>query len=354
MALRRDEDLAAWFRNNWWLVIVLFVGIGVWISTPLMHQTGSDSVDFSGKDGSGKEPAEQSLRTLDDAENPQGAPGSTINMDMPGRGAYARSDGVGEGVSALYQSPGGAAGSPLAGEGEKPASEGGESSLAAALKRVGDSASSSAPGDHSGWGGQSVRTGFAAPRAGLARVASRAGGGSSSASAQVINKAFGLGGNPALVESRAPDLKDAKVGVKLGKAGASQSSVNQTLEALKSVEKSASSSLRGNTERAAGMGQKTFDAAGAQSRTVASGAGGGAGVGLGDGQEVPANLKANDYSQANKKDISPPPIASAKEVKSNNNQQMMMMMMMMMMGGMLGPSASAMAPAMMMGMSMSQ
>ncbi|HAH05618.1 MAG TPA: hypothetical protein DCM05_03685 [Elusimicrobia bacterium] len=351
MAYRRDEDLAAWVKNNWWLVIVLFVGIGVWLNTPLMQQTGADSVDLSGP---GKESSEQSLRTLDDAENPQGAPGSTINMDMPDRGAYARSEDPNGQASSLYQAPGGAAGAPVSSEGEKPAEASGESSLAAALKRVGDSVTSSA-GDHSGWGGQAARTGFSASKGSLSRLSSRSGGGgSSSASYQVINKAFGLGGNPGLVETRAPDLKDAKVGTKIGRGGGAQSNVNQNLEALKSMEKSGASSLLGNTERAAGMGQKTFDAAAGRSRSIASGAGaGGAGVGVGEG-DVPANLKANDYSQVNKKDIQPPPIQAAAEVKSNNNQQMMMMMMMMMMGGMLGPSFSAMAPAMMMGMSMSQ
>ncbi|MBI5244649.1 MAG: hypothetical protein HY922_13355 [Elusimicrobia bacterium] len=343
MAFRRDEDLAAWLKNNWWLIIVLLVGVGFWLNTPLMHQTGSDSVRLPGVE---KEAGEQSLRSLDAAENPQGAPGSSLNVGMPGRGAYARRDSEPQGVSSLFQGPGAAAGASLTGEesASPAAGRGTGDSLAAALKRVSDSASKSS--SRGGWGNQAVHTGFSAPRANFGQLPSRSGGGSSSASAAAVNKPFGLGGNPGLVESRAPDLKDAKVSSRLGQGGG-----NQNLDALKSMEKASASALLGNTERAANIAQKSFDAAGAQSKSLAGMPNTG-GVGMGEGEDVPTNLKAADYSKLDKKEITPPPIASSSAVKpKDNNAQMMMMMMMMMMGGMLGPSFSAMAPAMMMGMS---
>jgi len=219
--------------------------------------------------------------------------------------------------------------------------------LAAALKRVGDSTARSSSGEHGGWGNQAVHTGFSTPpRASFGRLPTRSGGASSSASATLVQKPFGLGGNPGLVESRAPDLKDAKVSVKLGQAGGAAGS--QTLDALKGVEKAAVGALAGNSERAAGIGQKTFDAAGSRANAIAGAPSGGGGVGMQGGDEVPANLKGTDFGAISKKDFQPPPITNAQVVKPNNNSQMMMMMMMMMMGGMLGPSFSAMAPAMMM------
>jgi len=354
MAFRRDEDFAAWLKNNWWLVIVLFVGIIVWINSSRMPETGSDSVAIP---KAGKNAGEQSLRSLDSTENPQGAPGSSLGLEMPSQGSSAGKDSEPQQISSLFQAPGGAAGMPLTGDQTVSGSAvpgTGADTLAAALKRVGDSTSrSSERGAHGGWGDQAVHTGFSTPRARFGQLPSRAGGASSSASS-TIEKPFGLGGNPGLVESRAPDLKDAKVSTRLGRMGVNEGS--QSLQALKGVEKAASSSLAGNTERAAGIGQKTFDAAGSQSKSIAGGPGSAAGVGMQDGMDVPANLKGTDFGAISKKEFTPPPVGASAAVTSanNNNQMMMMMMMMMMMGPVLGPSFSAMAPAMMMGMTMAQ
>ncbi|MFA6029556.1 MAG: hypothetical protein WC969_06870 [Elusimicrobiota bacterium] len=339
--MQRDDGVGSWLRGNWWLLLVLFAGIGLWLFAPMAHQTGSDSVAVPSSEGVSA--AEQSLRTLD-ASNPQGAPGSALSVEMPGQGAYARA-GDGAPISSLYQSPGGAAGA-LIEPGAAAAAEGG--TLAAALKKVGESRSAAG-----GWGGQPVHTGFSAPRMNLSALPSRSGGGGGSgASMAVSDRPFGLGGNPGLVESRGDGLGRIGIGPqKLGGAGG-----NVSLESLKGVQKASADALRGNSERAASAAARSFDATGARSASLGGAAGGGTGVGLSDNEAVPTNLKDADYANLSKKEIQPPEIKESKAVESNQDQmmQLAMMGMMMMMGGMMGPEMSQMMPMMMMSMQMLQ
>ncbi|MBI2362477.1 MAG: hypothetical protein HYV15_03730, partial [Elusimicrobia bacterium] len=150
------------------LAAVLFIGGWLGLSSP--SGTGSENVTLaSAPEGA----AEQSLRSLDSAANPQGAPGSTLEMPGAHMGAAAASgaSGAAGGQSgSLYEAPGAAAGSPIpagAGEAIEAAARGqragsGGASLADALRGV---AAGAGKVPDNGWGGAPARSGFAKPRA---------------------------------------------------------------------------------------------------------------------------------------------------------------------------------------------
>ncbi|MFA6091636.1 MAG: hypothetical protein WCU88_04035 [Elusimicrobiota bacterium] len=332
----RDDDIGRWLKSNSWILLAFFCGVGLWVMAPLSDRLGEDSVSVPVFGAAGTE--EQSLKSLETAKNPQGAPGTALSE------GDAQNLLGGEAPNTPSSLPDGSQGEPLqasaSGEGS------GSETLAAALNKAGESGKDKEEG-RGGWGHQSVHTGFSAPKAKFSQLPSR-GSASSGASMAAAGAFFGLGGNPGLVESRAPDLSAPKIrGSLIRRAGG-------VVESLQGVEKAAKESLRGDGERAAGSGQRSFDAAGAKGRSLAGGAAGG-GVGLGEGQDVPANLKSNEGLDLQHKDIQPPAVTEAKEYKSKKDkeaelQQVAMMMAMMMMGGILGPEFSQMAPMMMMGM----
>ncbi|MEK7744900.1 MAG: hypothetical protein AAB578_10980 [Elusimicrobiota bacterium] len=331
-----------------WVLVVFILGVAFWLSSPLMRQTGSDSVPVPKAEETA---GEQSLRSLDESGPGPGSPGESLRMEMPASGGYRRKDAEEPG-SSLYQSPSPvqADGAPV-GEGTSASAQGageGMDSLAAKLKRVSESSSASS---RDGWGGQAPRSGFSAPKASFGGFSGSSGGGGSAASLAVTDKPFGLGGAPKLDESgmgafgglsgKTPAFKKAPLVAGLGKS----------LESLKSTERASVQALRGNAERSAGLGSRSFDAALASGRSI--GAEGGAshgGVGLGEGG-VPANLKANPQG-LDKKEIKPPEVKpQPANLGQDKNNMMMMMMMMMVMGGLMGPMGAMMGPMMMMGMS---
>lgn len=346
-----------------WILLVLVLFVGGWLSLSSPTGTGGDNVAIAVREDPS---AEQSLRSLDSPDNPAGAPGGAL--EMPGGQAdvsgAAGQGGVSGAVGSLYQAPGGAAGSPIP-EGAAAAIEAaakgqtsGGISLAEALQGVADSPSK---GPDNGWGGAAARTGFAKPKAAFGQIgASRAGGsGSTNASLVTVDKAFGTGGNVAL--NLGPGLDSAAA--QGGKLAAAAKGAN--LEGLRAARKASQDSLRQGDELAAGKGRQSFDggAAGKGAMGQLQSAGASAGAGMGDDGGVPMNLKANDPSKTDMKKIELPEIGAGKEVQDTSNQQymqqqMMMMMMGMMMMGVMGPAGGQMMgmmmPMMQMGMQMQQ
>lgn len=342
-----------------WILLVLVLFVGGWLSLSSPTGTGGDNVSIAQRD----EPAaEQSLRSLDNSDNPAGAPGGALEMPG-GKAASGSADGAAAGASgSLYQAPGGAAGSPIpegAGEAIEAAAKGqtaGGVSLAEALQGVADSP---AKAPDNGWGGAAARTGFSKPKAAFGVVgASRSGGGgSTSASLVTVEKAFGTGGNVAL--NLGPGLDAAAA--QGGKLAAAAKGAN--LEGLKAARKASLDSLRQGDEMAVSKGRQSFDggAAGKGAMGQLQSAGAAAGAGMSDDGGVPMNLKANDPSKTDMKKIEPPTVGAGKEVQDTSNkqymqQQMMMMMMGMMMMGVMGPAGGQMMgmmmPMMQMGMQM--
>ena len=349
-------------KDYGWILLVAVLFVGGWLSLSSPSSTGGDSVQVAVRDEVAEE---QSLRSLDNPENPSGAPGGA--MEMPGgrssaSGAGGKADEAGS-SSSLYQAPGGAAGSPIP-EGAAAAIEAaakgqtsGGTSLAEALKGVADSPSK-APDN--GWGGATPQTGFSKPKAAFGQIgASRSGGGgSTSASLVTVDKAFGTGGNVGL--NLGPGL-DASG--QAGKLAAAAKGAN--LEGLKAARKAGLDALRQGDEMAVSKGRQSFDggAAGKGALNQLQSAGAASGAGMGDDGGVPMNLKANDPNKLDQKKIEPPEIGEGKEVQDSSNkqfmqQQMMMMMMGMMMMGVMGPAGgqmmSMMMPMMQMGMQMQQ
>lgn len=351
-------------KDYGWILLVLVLFVGGWLSLSSPSSTGGDNIQIAQHEEAS---AEQSLRSLDSAENPAGAPGGA--MEMPGGKASAGAaagaaagGGASGAVGSLYQAPGAAAGSPIpegATEAIEAAAKGqtsGGTSLAEALKGVADSPSKV---PDNGWGGATPQSGFAKPKAAFGQIgASRSGGGSSTSAGLVtVDKAFGTGGNVAL--NLGPGL-DGAAGT-AGKLAAAAKGAN--LEGLKAARKTSQDALKQGDEMAVSNGRKSFDGGaagkGALDQLKAT-PGGGAGMASDDG--VPMNLKANDPSKIDQKKIELPEIKGEEVVDSSNKQQMQQQMMMMMMGmmmmGVMGPAGGQMMgmmmPMMQMGMQMQQ
>ncbi len=173
VAVRPSDDP---YKKYWWLIIVGFAFTGGWLSLPMMENSvGSTRVDTSA-------PAE-SMPTgegsLDASDNPNGAPGSTLDLAMD----IARPKKAdGSTMSSLYQAPDEPAPlveAPAAGA----AAPGG--TLASALKAAASS-------DASGWGGQKAQKGFTQPKLGGSMPG--LGGGGSSGSAPSFSAGGGRAG----------------------------------------------------------------------------------------------------------------------------------------------------------------
>lgn len=346
-------------KDYGWILLVLVLFVGGWLSLSSPSSTGGDNIQIAEREDVS---AEQSLRSLDSAENPAGAPGGT--MEMPGGRSAASSagdKGAAGASGSLYQAPGAAAGSPIpegAAEAIEAAAKGqtaGGTSLAEALKGVADSPSKV---PDNGWGGATPQSGFAKPKAAFGQIgASRSGGGSSTSAGLVtVDKAFGTGGNVAL---NLGSGLDGAAGT-AGKLAAAAKGAN--LEGLKAARKTSQDALKQGDEMAVSNGRKSFDggAAGKGALDQLKATPGGSGVASDDG--VPMNLKANDPSKIDKKKIELPEIKGKEVVDSSNQQQMQQQMMMMMMGmmmmGVMGPAGGQMMgmmmPMMQMGMQMQQ
>lgn len=342
-------------KDYWWLLLVAVLFVGGWLSMSSPASTGADDVRLVARQDNA---AEQSLRSLDGAENPQGAPG--VAVDMPGsakRGSAGADAGAGSGqAGSLYQVPGGASGSPIPeGAGDMIAAaanaqnSGGGTSLADALRGV---AASVTKAPDNGWGGAAARSGLTKPKAEFGQVGSSrmGGGGSTSASLVVVDKAFGTGGNPGLnLNPGAGGLPAAKGRIAAAMQG------GPGLDGLKSARQTSLDALMKGDEMAARKGGQSFDGSAAAKSAMGQLRASGAGAGVSDGDSVPMNLKANDPSKINQKEIEPPPLADTKEQKDPGNdeyikQQMMMMMLGIAMTGILGPAMGGMGAMMFQGL----
>ena len=334
-------------KEYWWLLLVAVLFIGAWLTLSSPTGTGSDNVVLA---GAHEAAAEQSLRSLDSAENPSGAPGSTLGM--PGArtgGSAAASAGASGQSGSLYEAPGAAAGSPIpAGAGEEIEAAargqraGGGTSLADALRGV---ASGAGKAPDNGWGGATPRSGFSKPKADFGQVgASRTGGsGSTSASLVTVDKAFGTGGNPGL--NLGPGLDRAAADAKGRIAAGMQGGAG--IEGLKAARQTSLDALKQGDEMAAGRSRQSFDGGAAGRTAMQQLRASGGGAGGGDDESVPMNLKANDPSKLTNKEFEPPPLTDTKKQEDPDNkqymqQQMMMMMLGIAMTGILGPMAGGM------------
>ncbi len=347
---RRDSGP---FKEYGWLVIVIALFVGIWLTMPMMSGTGSGSVDIAV--GSGRDTYnEQSLSAPDPSDNPQGAPGQALGVGG-GAGGHAGKSGGATSTSSLYQAPGSAAGAPLTAEEAAQVKAGGSvDSLASAMAQV--AKSGKAP-DNS-WGGARARSGFSRPKAKFGKVGATRGGGSGSTSAQyVVKKAFGTGGDPGLNFTGGGSGFSGGPRGRMNRVDGSGAG-NKGLSALKNVKKANLDALKGGDEMASGGGRRTFDASGGHTSAMSALQSAGGAAGLNSDAGVPQNLKGNDFSRLNKREFKPPEL-KAKEVEKSDNQQymqqkMMMMLMQTMLTGVMGPMGGVIAQTMQMGMMMQQ
>jgi hypothetical protein len=262
--IKKDNDP---FKKYWWLILLGFAGIGAWICMPLMDTSvGSGSVRTHG------------LRTenqsLDDRANPNGAPGSSVDLSMGD--AYGKRKADDGSMSSLYQPPpetgtgAAAAGAPLTAS----------ASFADALKEV------SRKTDAAGWGGAAPQKGFTPPKANFSSLSGTGGSsGGSGASSGPSAGAFGT--------------SNAKIGFAqtrgLSGSGASDQGSKPIMSALKGAASQGQSALTTKSNDAARAGA----GAGFDGSRGGSSIGGGPGQGIGGSgygglDAAPANLKVND------------------------------------------------------------
>jgi hypothetical protein len=324
------------FRKHWWVVLIVCAFVGFWIYFPSTSGTGSDAVDLDKTFGQ----TEQSLYSLDPAENPQGAPGRVLAVPVEGAdGAYGRAASRAGQDSSLYQASGGASGEPISAE------------------ALASPSAQAKPAKDDGWGGQEPRTGFSRPQAKFDPAGSLHDGGGVSSSAQLVHqKPFGTGGDPGLDLRTGPGLHAAAQDArrKLQESVAE----SRTVQGLKQAEKASLAAIKGNDELASGMGGSPFDAGGGARSSMEALEAAAAGTGLGEGQGTPMNLKSSDPN-VNQKVLEPPPIKDAGEVKDDSNkeylqQQMLMMIMGVAISGILGPTFSGIGMALVGGMGLNQ
>lgn len=278
---------------------------------------------------------EQSLRSLDPAENPQGSPGSPIGRGF-GTGAApapeaaaARPAAAGRGGRSAPEREAGAA------------APGAELALALSRAAAGGKAVVKTPGSDS-WGGREPRTGLTRPAfARMASLSDAQGGGGASGAFSAVSAPFGRGGDPGFID------RGAGGGRSPGRAGPGGS---RSLEELRQVQKVSAGALAGGSEVAAGYGRKAFE--GSALRQGLAGTQSFDGSGLVEG-ETPVNLKAND-PRINAREFEPPAVGAPKTVepeeRQSMEQQLMMMLLTVAVGGVLGPAFSAVGSALVSGL----
>ena len=330
------------------VMVAAVVLVGAWLSLSSMPSTGGGEIAHG--------PAtEQSLFSLDSANNPNGAPGSLADLaraaseegsaseNVEGSVADPRSTQQGSLWAAPegYVTPGSAAGSPIsediAKDLEAAAKDGPNSAkYAEAMAKVANQ--TKAP--NNSWGNKSARSGFKKPKLNAGKVGlsrSRGGRGSTKASLK-ITKAFGLGGKTGLGPQSGPfSPGKGSSGGAIAKRAVKN---NRSLEGLRGAKKRSLDSLKGGDEMAAGGGRQTFDASGAKGSTAMQQLTGSA-AGINSGAGTPTNLKGTDQGLSSKK-IEVPEGAEAKDdgsaaSKKYMQQQMMMMIAMMAISGIMGP-----------------
>lgn len=331
-----------------WTAAALLAGIGMWLALSRMPK-GSEWAP-SGEEAAYRD-TEQSLHSLDAAENPQGAPGRSLASASGG--AYALRDRSTQAAS-LYQPAGGpaeenpsdladSAGSGAGGRGTGSSAPGGP--IAASAAAPGTAGKGTAPAA-AGWGGKPVIR--LKSRAELARLEGLgSGGGSSAAQWNLVEKPFGTGGDPGLRLSRvsagAPARARDAEAAGSGPGGSSMSSLSR-------ARKLSAQALVQGDEAAVGTVRRAFDAGGGRATLKQMALQGAAAAGLAGGGEVPINLKAGDPGASTVKSFEPPAVGEAGKVEDDGNdeymqQQILMMIMGVSIAGIFGPAISGMGLA---------
>lgn len=323
------------YKKYWWLILLSFGLTAAWLLAPMMEKPiGSTRVDVGGELA---DPGASGEASLDGSDNPNGAPGSTIDLSMEALARPKKADGTP--MSSLYQAPD----EPQA---PAPASTAGAKApggtLVDALKKV-------AKSDPSGWGGQAPRKGFKAPRLGGSMPSLPSGGGVSGAYSAKLGGSGAFGARNADVgfesarglSGSAGDLPEAR-----GARGALARASAQAKEALRATSKD---------QQVSGL-SALFDGRSAKGGSAIGGDGGeaiGQGGIYGSLDAAPKNLKLNDPN-LDLKEITPPPAAVA-NTRDNRSEELKRQMAMMVVttlvggiiGGTVGNAITGLAPALM-------
>lgn len=322
VAVRPSDDP---YKKYWWVILASFGVTGAWLCLPMMEPSvGSTRIDTSAP-AQGIPAGEGSL---DSSDNPNGAPGSTLDLSMD-ISAGRKRGGDGSMMSSLYQAPeeetSGLVEAPTAGA----AAAGG--TLASALAKA-------AASDPSGWGGQKPQKGFTAPKLGGSMPGLGSGGGSSGASARA-----GFGGGTAAFGSRNANVGYAGTQGLKGRVddmAAPKDAKGALVRAASEAKKAAN--LKSKDGQVGGM-SALFDGARAKGGSDI-GAGGealGSGGIYGELDAAPTNLKMND-PDLDKKEFKevPSQVANTKDNRSEEfKQQMAIMIATTLVGGIVGGAA---------------
>ncbi|MDX6768055.1 MAG: hypothetical protein SF051_00870, partial [Elusimicrobiota bacterium] len=322
VAVRPSDDP---YKKYWWLILVGFAFTAGWLTLPMMEPSvGSTRIDTSAP----TESMPLGEGSLDGSDNPNGAPGSTLDLAMD---VHRPKKADGTVMSSLYQAPDEPA-APVEAPTAGAAAAGG--TLASALKAA-------ATSDPSGWGGQKAQKGFAQPKLGGSMPG--LGGGGSGGSAPSFsaggrvgafgsqNSSVGSVGTTGL-QGSVSDLPEAK-----NARGALANAAQKAQEAAR---------LTSNDGKVSSL-SALFDGRKGGGTAIGGGPGGQA-LGAGGVYEsldsAPTNLKMND-PELDKREFKEPP---AQVANSQNNmsdqfkQQMAMMIVTTVVGGMIpGPVGTA-------------
>jgi hypothetical protein len=318
--VRRDSDP---FRKYWWVLLAGFALAGAWICSPLLDSEGG-STEAAASTESGLRFTQAGL---DPSSNPNGAPGSALDLSMEGTGGRHKPEG-GAMTSSLYQAPEGAApGAPLSesAPGAGPASD----SLAASLKQVSEKTA-----DPSGWGGQKARKGFTAPKANFGSLSG-------------LGSAGGGGGSGARVGAFGASVANVGLATARGLSGSISNAApaevkGRMMGALKTASLSAMKAAGGgDADSAASAAGSFFDGskAGGSIAGVGQSQGGSSGV-YGSLEAAAANLKANrtDLDHFEIKTLPGKPVEKMDNGDEMKKQLMMVALSMVVMG-VAGPMA---------------
>ncbi len=298
------------FKKYWWLILLLFTGVGGWICVPLMgSSTGSGSVAVPQEGGLRGAQSLDAIRTAD------GAPGGALDMPSAAAGKSA------EAASSLYQAPGD----------EKAASAASTSgvsapgqSLAGALKFVAGKKNMSASADPRGWG-ETPQKAFTPPKANFGALSGFSGSSASGASGFSGGTAVGLTGfgankpNTGLAATKGLQEHNVPDAVR-----------GRAMDSLHAAQSAAVNAARqGNNDAARAFGGMSFDGSRGAGSQVGGNMAGVSGGGYAALDAAPINLKPNDKNlQTWNVAMKAPPTPTAKEDSNAQLKQMMVMMLM--------------------------
>jgi len=298
------------FKKYWWLILLLFAGVGAWICIPLMGaSTGSGSVAV---------PQEGGLKGAQSLDAIQGgdAPGGALGMPSAAGAAAKTADPA----PALYQPP--------ADEKAASASTAGVSapghSLADALTAAAHKIHAKASADPRGWG-ETPQKAFTPPKGNFGALSGFSGSSASGAGGSFGGGAVGLTGFGASKANTGIAFTKGLQGHQLPDAPK-----GRAMDALhNAADAGAAAAHQASGDAARASGGMSFDGSRAGGSSVggdmmATGAGG-----YGALDAAPINLKPNDAAlQTWKVEPKPPPVPMPKTDPNAEMKQMMLMMLM--------------------------